>query len=146
MFHKILEQAEAGDQLGILLRGVKREDVRRGMCLVKPGTAKMYNRVEAKVYLMTKEEGGREKPITPTYQPQLYSKTWDVASRVKFPQGKDLFMPGEDATLTFILNKRMMLEKGQRFQIRDSKTTIGSGVITNLLSDLTDKEIEDLWS
>lgn len=146
MFHKILDQAEAGDQLGILLRGVKREDVRRGMCLVKPGTAKMYNRVEAKVYLMTKEEGGREKPITPTYQPQLYSKTWDIPARVKFPQGKDLIMPGEDVTLTFILNKRMMLEKGQRFQMRDSKSTIGSGVIVNFLPDLSDKEIEDLWS
>jgi len=145
MFHKILDQAEAGDQLGILLRGIKREDVRRGMSLVKPGTGKLYNRFEAKVYLMTKDEGGRTKPLTPTYQPQLYSKTWDIAARLKLPQGKDLVMPGEDAQLTFITNKRMMLEKGQRFQIRDSKTTIGNGVIINLLPDLSDKEIEELW-
>lgn len=146
MFHKILEQAEAGDQLGILLRAIKREDVRRGMCVVKPGTAKIYNKFEAKVYLMTKEEGGREKPLTPSYQAQLYSKTWDVATRMKFAEGKELIMPGEDQQITFILNKRMMLEKGQRFQIRDSKTTIGSGVVVNLLPDITDKEVEEMWN
>jgi elongation factor Tu len=145
MFRKTLEQAEAGDQLGILLRGMKREDLRRGMCLVKPGTAKIHNRFEAKVYLLTKEEGGREKPLTPTYQPQIFSKTWDMATKVKFPEGKDLVMPGEDIQISFILNKRMMLEKGQRFQIRDSKATIGSGVIVNILPDLTDKEIEEIW-
>lgn len=146
MFHKILDQAEAGDQLGILLRGVKRDDVRRGMALIKPGTGKMYNKFEAKVYLMTKDEGGREKPLTPTYQPQLYSKTWDIPARLRFPEGKELLMPGEDVTMTFIINKRMMLEKGQRFQIRDSKTTIGSGVVINLLSDVSDKEIEEMWN
>jgi len=146
MFHKILEQAEAGDQLGILLRGIKREDIRRGMSLIKPGSGKIYNKFEAKVYMLTKEEGGREKPLTPTYQPMVYSKTWDIASRIKLPEGKDLLMPGEDATITFILHKRMMLEKGQRFQLRDSKSTIGSGVIINCLPDLTDKEIEELWS
>jgi elongation factor Tu len=145
MFHKILDQAEAGDQLGMLLRGIKREDVRRGMALVKPGTAKIYNRFEAKVYLMTKDEGGREKPLTPTYQPQLFSKTWDIPARLKFPAGKELAMPGEDVQMTFILHKRMMLEKGQRFQIRDSKATIGSGVIINVLPDLSDKEVEELW-
>ena len=145
MFHKILDQAEAGDQLGILLRGVKREDVRRGMCLVKPGTSKIYNRFEAKVYMLTKEEGGREKPMTPTYQPILYSKTWDVPAKLKFPEGKELVMPGEDVQMTFVVNKRMMLEKGQRFQIRDQKSTIGSGVVINLLPDLSDKEVEELW-
>jgi elongation factor Tu len=146
MFHKLLDQAEAGDQLGILLRGIKREDVRRGMSLVKPGSAKAYNRFEAKIYMLTKDEGGREKPLTPTYQAQLFSKTWDVATRLRLPKGKDLVMPGEDTQITFILNKRMMLEKGQRFQIRDSKSTIGSGVVINLLDDLSDKEIEDLWN
>jgi elongation factor Tu len=146
MFHKILEQAEAGDQLGILCRGIKREDIRRGMSVIKPGTGKLYNKFEAKIYLLKKEEGGREKPLTPSYQAQLFSKTWDVASRFKLPQGKDLLMPGEDAQLTFVLNKRMMLEKGQRFQIRDSKCTIGSGVVTNLLTDVSDKEIEEMWN
>ena len=108
MFHKILDQAEAGDQLGILLRGIKRDDVRRGMCLVKPNSAKIYNRFEAKVYLMTKEEGGREKPLTPTYQPMLFSKTWDIPAKLKFPTGKELVMPGEDCNLTFVCNKRFV--------------------------------------
>jgi elongation factor Tu len=145
MFRKTLEQAEAGDQLGILLRGIKREEIRRGMSLVKPGTGKLHNRFEAKIYLLTKEEGGRDKPVTPTYQPQIFSKTWDMATKIKFPEGKELAMPGEDFQPSFILNKRMMLEKGQRFQIRDAKSTIGSGVIVNILPDCTDKEIEEIW-
>ena len=87
MFKKTLDRAEAGDQLGILLRGIKRDDVRRGMSIVKPGSAKMYNHMEAKVYLMTKDEGGREKPLTPTYQPILFSKTWDMPAKLKFPEG-----------------------------------------------------------
>jgi elongation factor Tu len=91
MFHKLLDQAEAGDQLGILLRGLKREDVRRGMSVVKPGTSKAYNRFEAKIYMLTKEEGGREKPLTATYQAQIFSRTWDVATRMKLPQGKVFF-------------------------------------------------------
>ena len=129
MFRKTLDQAEAGDQLGILLRGMKREDIRRGMCLIKPGSGKIHNRFEAKIYLLTKDEGG----------------TWDMATKVKFPTGKDLVMPGEDIQISFILNKSMMIEKGQRFQIRDAKHTIGSGVIVNILPDLTDKEIEEIW-
>ncbi len=145
MFRKTLDQAEAGDQLGILLRGMKREDIRRGMCLIKPGSGKIHNRFEAKIYLLTKDEGGREKPLTPTYQPQIFSKTWDMATKLKFPTGKDLVMPGEDIQISFILNKSMMIEKGQRFQIRDAKHTIGSGVIVNILPDLTDKEIEEIW-
>ena len=145
MFRKTLDQAEAGDQLGILLRGIKREELRRGMSLIKPGSGKIHNRFEAKVYLMTKEEGGREKPLTPTYQPQLFSKTWDIPAKLKFPEGKELGMPGEDFQMAFTLNKRMLLEKGQRFQIRDSKSTVGSGVIVNILPDLSDKEIDEIW-
>jgi elongation factor Tu len=88
MFHKILESAEPGDQLGILLRGLKREDLRRGMSVVKPGSAKLYNCFEAKVYLLNKEEGGRAKPLTSTLQPQIFSKTYDVPSKMIFPPGK----------------------------------------------------------
>ena len=146
MFHKTLEHAEAGDQLGILLRGIKREDIRRGMSLIKPGSAKMHNHFEAKVYIMKKDEGGREKPLTASYQPQLYSKTWDIAARMSLPGGKEIVMPGEDVQLTFTTIKRMVLEKGQRFQIRDSKATIGSGVIINTLPDISDKDIESMWS
>ena len=84
--------------------------------------------------------------MTKTAQPIMFSKTWDMPVRMTFPEGKDLFMPGEDAQITFTMHRRMPLEKGQRFQLRDSKSTIGSGVIINMLPDLTDKEIEKLWS
>lgn len=110
MFHKTLESAEAGDQLGILLRGLKREDTRRGMCLVKPGSWKLYNQFEAKIYMLTKEEGGREKPLTKTYQTQIFCKTWDMASKLKLPEKKEMLMPGEDTQMTFILNKKMVIK------------------------------------
>ena len=108
MFHKVLESTEAGDQLGILLRGIKREEIRRGMSLVKPGTAKLNNRFEAKIYMLTKEEGGREKPITGTHQPQIYSKTWDMSTKIKLPEKKEIVMPGEDTQLELILQKKMV--------------------------------------
>lgn len=96
MFHKILEQAEAGDQLGALVKGVKRDDVRRGMVMCKPGSVKAFNHVEAQVYILTPEEGGRKKPIPDYQQLQMYSKTWDCPAQVTIP-GKNLAMPGEDA-------------------------------------------------
>lgn len=149
MFKKNLDRAEAGDQLGILLRGVKRDEVRRGMSLVKPGTAKLYNHFQANVYLLTKEEGGRDKPLTKKFQTIMYSKTWDMPTRINFPDsGEDdsrLIMPGENAVINITLHKSMMLEKGQRFQIRDSKATIGSGVISELLPNRSAKEIDELW-
>jgi len=119
MFHKTLEQTEPGDQLGILLRGIKREDVRRGMSLIKPGSAKLHNSFEAKVYVLNKEEGGREKPITKTHQPQFFSKTWDMATKMKFPTGKELVMPGEDVQLSFVLQKKMVSwKKSDRFILK----------------------------
>lgn len=147
MFKKNLDRAEAGDQLGILLRGVKRDEVRRGMSLIKPGTGKLINHFQANVYLMTKDEGGRDKPLTKKFQTIMYSKTWDMPTRINFPDDDDsrLIMPGENATINISLHKSMMLEKGQRFQLRDSKTTIGSGVITELLPAKTAKELEELW-
>lgn len=96
MFHKILETAEAGDQLGALIKGVKREDVRRGMIMAKPGTVKAYDHVEAQAYILTTEEGGRKKPVQDLIQLQMYSKTWDCPAQVTVP-GKNLAMPGEDA-------------------------------------------------
>lgn len=108
MFHKTLDSTEAGDQLGILLRGLKREDTRRGMALIKPGSMKIYNSFEAKVYMLTKEEGGREKPLTKTYQTQLFSKTWDIAAKMKLPESKEMVMPGEASQIQFIINKKMV--------------------------------------
>lgn len=147
MFKKSLDRAEAGDQLGILLRGIKREEVRRGMSLIKPGTGKLYNHFQANVYLLTKEEGGRNKPLTKKFQTIMYSKTWDMPTRVNFPDGDEsrLIMPGENAVINITLHKGMMLEKGQRFQLRDSSQTIGSGVVTEFLPSKSEKEIGDLW-
>lgn len=149
MFKKSLDRAEAGDQLGILLRGVKREEVRRGMSLAKPGTGKLNNHFQANVYLLTKEEGGRDKPLTKKFQTIMYSKTWDMPTRINFPNEEEddsrLIMPGENATINITLHKSMMLEKGQRFQIRDSMQTIGSGVIIDLLPTKSAKEIDELW-
>jgi elongation factor Tu len=96
MFHKILEEAQAGDQLGALIRGVKRDEVRRGMVLCKPGSMKAYDHLEAQVYVLSKEEGGRSRPFTSLIQMQMFSKTWDCATQVAIP-GKDMVMPGEDA-------------------------------------------------
>jgi len=149
MFKKNLDRAEAGDQLGILLRGVKREEVRRGMSLIKPGTGKLQNHFQANVYLLTKDEGGRDKPLTKKFQTIMYSKTWDMPTRINFPDETEddsrLIMPGENATINITLHKSMMLEKGQRFQIRDSKQTIGSGVITELLPMRSAKDVDELW-
>ncbi|XP_058789528.1 elongation factor Tu, mitochondrial-like [Phymastichus coffea] len=139
MFHKILEYAEAGDQLGALVKGLKREDVRRGMVMAKPGSIKSHNHIEAQAYILTTEEGGRKKPIQDRIQLQMYSKTWDIPVSVTVP-GKNMAMPGEDATLDLKLLKSMVCEKGQRFTLRDGNTTVGTGVITNLLTPLTEDE------
>lgn len=98
MFHKILEYAEAGDQLGALVKGLKREDIRRGMVMAKPGTVKAHNHIEAQAYILTPEEGGRKRPVQDRMQLQIYSKTWDAPVSVTVP-GKNLAMPGEDAKL-----------------------------------------------
>jgi elongation factor Tu len=111
MFHKILEQAEAGDQLGVLLRGTKKDELRRGMSLIKPGSGKIYNHFEAKVYMLTKAEGGRDKPITQKYTPVIFSKTWDMVSKLGFPDKKELLMPGEDSNLKLTLRRRMVIHR-----------------------------------
>jgi len=143
MFHQILEEAEAGDQLGALVRGLKRDDVKRGMVLAKPGTMKSHDNVETQVYVMSKEEGGRSKPFTSYIQLQLFSKTWDCAAQVVLLD-KEMVMPGEDAKLNLRLIKPMVLEKGQRFTLRDGSLTLGTGVVTNLLPDLNEAARLDL--
>nr|XP_012225069.1 PREDICTED: elongation factor Tu, mitochondrial-like [Linepithema humile] len=139
MFHQILEEAHAGDQLGALVRGVKRDDVRRGMIMCKPGTMKAYDNIEAQVYMLTKEEGGRKKPIANLIQLQMFCKTWDVAAQCTVV-GKDLAMPGEDSKLVLKLIRPMVLEKGQRFTLRDGSVTLGTGVVTNTMKRLTETE------
>ncbi|KAI5717991.1 hypothetical protein M8J77_014605 [Diaphorina citri] len=140
MFHKILDEAQAGDQLGALVKGMKRDEVNRGLIMAKPGTVKMHDHVEAQIYLLTKEEGGRTRPYTPWGQAHVYSKTWDVAARIIDMGGKDMFMPGEDGKCTFRLYKPMALEQGQRFTLRDGGFTSGTGVVTKILKNLTELE------
>lgn len=96
MFHQILEEAQAGDQLGALVRGVKRDDIKRGMVMAKPGTVKSHDNIEAQVYILTKEEGGKAKPFTTYMQLQMFSRTWDCAAQVVVPD-KEMIMPGEDS-------------------------------------------------
>ncbi|XP_039581570.1 elongation factor Tu, mitochondrial, partial [Passer montanus] len=133
MFHKSLEVAEAGDNLGALLRGLRREDVRRGMVVAQPGTLQPQQKVEAQVYVLSPQEGGRHKPFVSHYAPVMFSHTWDIACRVLLPPGKDLVMPGEDAALALLLRQPMVLERGQRFTLRDGSRTIGTGVVAKVL-------------
>jgi len=141
MFHKILEEANAGDQMGVLARGIKQADVRRGMCLGKPGTFKECDHVQAQVYLMTPDEGGRAKPCVDQMQIMLFSRTWDCAAFMNL-EGKEMAMPGEDATITLKLTKPMVLEEGQQFTVRDSSGTIGTGKITNVKANMTEEDKE----
>ncbi|XP_072745460.1 elongation factor Tu, mitochondrial [Anoplolepis gracilipes] len=139
MFHQILDEAHAGDQLGALVRGLKRDEVRRGMVMCKPGTMKAHDYIEAQVYILSKEEGGRKKPVANMVQLQMFCKTWDIAVQCSVVD-KSLAMPGEDSTLRLKLIRPMVLEKGQRFTLRDGLTTLGTGVVTNTLKSLTESE------
>jgi len=142
MFHQTLEEAQAGDQLGALLRGIKRDDIRRGMVIAKPGTVKAHDHCEVQVYILTKEEGGTAKPFTNHFQFVMFSRTFDCPAHVLVLDGKDMVMPGEDAKLKLQLNKPMVMEQGQRFTVRVSGQTLGTGVVTNILPNMTPEERE----
>lgn len=142
MFHKVLEEANAGDQMGLLARGIKTADVRRGMCVVKPKSIKQRDAVEAQVYLMTIDEGGRKKPMISNQQMQVFSKTWDCAAFVELQNNKEMALPGEDAAMTLRLLKPMVLEEGQHFTLRDASGTIGTGKVSKALPNLTETEKE----
>ncbi|ELU13652.1 hypothetical protein CAPTEDRAFT_150625 [Capitella teleta] len=142
MFHQMLDKAEAGDQLGALIKGIKREDIRRGQVLAKPGTAEMFNHFAAQVYFLSKDEGGRDKPFTGTFQAHMFCKTWDCPSFLTMPEGRDMIMPGEDLKINFTLIKDMFLEKGMRFTMRGGTGTLGYGVVTDLLPKRDLEELE----
>uniref|UniRef100_A0A1B6F459 Elongation factor Tu n=1 Tax=Cuerna arida TaxID=1464854 RepID=A0A1B6F459_9HEMI len=143
MFHQILEEAQAGDQLGALVRGLKRDEVKRGMMMAKPGTLKAQDHCETQVYMLTKEEGGRPRPITPLSIVHMYSKTWDSSVKVHLFD-KEMVMPGEDAKLELRLQRQVVMEQGQRFTLRDGHCTIGTGVITKVLPLLTEQQKSEL--
>jgi elongation factor Tu len=134
MFRKLLDEARAGENVGLLLRGTKKEDVERGMVVVKPGTATPHTEFEARVYVLKKEEGGRHTPFFDNYRPQFYIRTTDVTGVVDLPEGTEMVMPGDDTTMTVKLIQPIALEQGQLFAIREGGRTVGSGQVTKIIS------------
>jgi len=133
MFRKVLDKATAGDNVGVLLRGIKKDEVERGMVLAKPGTITPHTKFKAEVYVLTKEEGGRHTPFFNNYRPQFYFRTTDVTGTVTLPQGVEMVMPGDNINMEIHLIAPVALEKTQRFAIREGGRTIGAGRITDIL-------------
>ena len=133
MFHKTLDTTEAGDAVGILLRGVDREEVERGQVIVKPGSMRPFKRAEAEVYVLSREEGGRHTPFFPGYKPQFYIRTSDITGEIQLPEGVEMVMPGDNITMTINLITPVAIEEGLRFAIREGGRTVGAGVFTKLL-------------
>ena len=133
MFHKLLDTTEAGDAVGILLRGVDRDEVERGQVIVKPGSMRPYSRAEAEVYVLSREEGGRHTPFFPGYKPQFYIRTSDITGEIGLPEGVEMVMPGDNITMTINLITPVAIEEGLRFAIREGGRTVGAGVFTRLL-------------
>lgn len=140
MFHKTLEEANAGDQMGVLTKGLKRDEVKRGMCLIKPGAYKQTDKIKAQLYLMTKEECGNTQGITDGHTVTIFNKTWDGSAYLDFPPNKAMAMPGEDIHVDIRLQKTQVLEKNETFTIRSGKKTIGTGRVTEICSTLSELE------
>jgi elongation factor Tu len=132
MFRKLLDQGQAGDNVGVLLRGTKREDVERGQVLCKPGTVTPHTHFEAETYILTKEEGGRHTPFFDNYRPQFYFRTTDVTGIVKLPEGTEMVMPGDNVTINVELIVPIAMEEKLRFAIREGGRTVGSGVVAKI--------------
>ncbi|MED4534544.1 elongation factor Tu [Metabacillus fastidiosus] len=132
MFRKLLDYAEAGDNIGALLRGVAREDIQRGQVLAKPGTITPHTNFKAEVYVLSKEEGGRHTPFFTNYRPQFYFRTTDVTGICQLPEGVEMVMPGDNVELTVELIAPIAIEEGTRFSIREGGRTVGSGVVTGI--------------
>ena len=134
MFNKQLEEGQAGDNAGILLRGVKKEDIHRGQVLAKPGTVTPHKEFETEIYILSKDEGGRHTPILNGYKPQFYIRTTDVTGELKLPEGTEMAMPGDTIKTSISLINAVALEEQQRFAIREGGRTVGAGVVTKILS------------
>ena len=133
MFHKTLDSSEAGDAVGVLLRGVEREDVERGQVLAKPGTIQPHLSAEAEVYVLSREEGGRHTPFFNGYKPQFFIRTSDITGDVRLPEGVEMVMPGDNIQMTINLIYPIALEEGLRFAVREGGRTVGAGVVTKVL-------------
>jgi elongation factor Tu len=134
MFRKLLDSATAGDNVGVLLRGTKKEEVDRGMVLAKPGTIKPHTKFKAEVYVLSKDEGGRHTPFFTNYRPQFYFRTSDVTGTLNLPAGVEMVMPGDNVSVDVELQKPVAMEKGQRFAIREGGRTIGAGRISDVVA------------
>jgi elongation factor Tu len=133
MFRKLLDEGQAGDNVGCLLRGLKREDVERGQVLAKPGSIKPHTKFKAEAYILKKDEGGRHKPFFTGYRPQFYFRTTDVTGNIKLPQGVEMALPGDNITIEVELVNPIAMEKQSRFAIREGGKTVGSGVVTEIV-------------
>ena len=133
MFRKLLDQGQAGDNVGVLLRGTKREDVERGQVLAKPGSITPHTKFEAEVYVLSKEEGGRHTPFFKGYRPQFYFRTTDVTGEVILPEGVEMIMPGDNTKINVILISPIAMEAGVRFAIREGGRTVGAGVVSKIV-------------
>ena len=132
MFRKLLDEGQAGENVGLLLRGTKREDVERGMVVIKPGTTTPHTNFDASVYILSKEEGGRHTPFFNNYRPQFYFRTTDVTGVVSLPEGTEMVMPGDNTEMSVELIQPIAMEDGLRFAIREGGRTVGAGRVTKI--------------
>ena len=133
MFRKILDRGEAGDNVGLLLRGIDKESIRRGMVICKPGSVKPHTKFKAEVYILSKEEGGRHTPFFNKYRPQFYFRTTDVTGEIMLPEGVEMCMPGDNLTIDVTLLNKVAMDKGLRFAIREGGRTVGAGQVTEIV-------------
>jgi elongation factor Tu len=134
MFRKLLDQGEAGDNIGALLRGTKREDVERGQVLAKPGSITPHTKFQAEAYILTKEEGGRHTPFFTNYRPQFYFRTTDVTGIVTLAEGVEMVMPGDNVSMAIELIAPIAMDEGLRFAIREGGRTVGAGVVAKIVA------------
>jgi elongation factor Tu len=133
MFRKLLDEGQAGDNIGALLRGIDKTEVQRGQVLAKPGSITPHTNFEAQVYVLSKEEGGRHKPFFTNYRPQFYFRTTDVTGAVSLPEGTEMVMPGDNTAMTVELIAPIAMDEGLRFAIREGGRTVGAGRVTKIL-------------
>ncbi|MFA6435554.1 MAG: EF-Tu/IF-2/RF-3 family GTPase, partial [Candidatus Gracilibacteria bacterium] len=133
MFKKTLDQGQAGDNVGLLLRGIEREEIERGQVIAKPGSITPHTKFEAELYILTKEEGGRHTPFFKGYKPQFYIRTTDVTGTIELPAGVEMVMPGDEIKMVVTLGCKIALDNGTRFAIREGGRTVGAGVVAKIL-------------
>ncbi|MDD3529040.1 MAG: elongation factor Tu, partial [Gallionellaceae bacterium] len=133
MFRKLLDQGQAGDNVGVLLRGTKREEVERGQVLAKPGSITPHTKFTAEIYVLSKDEGGRHTPFFNGYRPQFYFRTTDVTGSIELPAGTEMVMPGDNVSITAALIAPIAMEEGLRFAIREGGRTVGAGVVAKII-------------